>query len=45
MKLEAISSPPVTCYLSEETNFYLSTASFQVAVEREGLPSAFFSPG
>ncbi|KAK4811274.1 hypothetical protein QYF61_023326 [Mycteria americana] len=30
---EAISSPPITCYLGEETDPHLSTTSFQVVVE------------
>ncbi|KAK4810205.1 hypothetical protein QYF61_011799 [Mycteria americana] len=32
-QLEAISSHPVTCYLGEETDPHLSTASFQAVVE------------
>ncbi|KAK4818296.1 hypothetical protein QYF61_010438 [Mycteria americana] len=32
-QLEAISSCPITCYLGEETDPHLSTASFQVVVE------------
>ncbi|KAK4832495.1 hypothetical protein QYF61_023542 [Mycteria americana] len=34
-QLEAISSCPVTCYLGEETDPHLSTASFQVVVESD----------
>ncbi|KAK4827829.1 hypothetical protein QYF61_021913 [Mycteria americana] len=34
-QLEAISSCPVTCYLREETNTHLATASFQVVVESD----------
>ncbi|KAK4806266.1 hypothetical protein QYF61_013410 [Mycteria americana] len=34
-QLEAISSPPITCYLGEETDPHLSTASFQVVVESD----------
>jgi len=34
-QLEAVSSHPVTCYLGEETNTYLATASFQVVVARD----------
>ncbi|KAK4824899.1 hypothetical protein QYF61_021414 [Mycteria americana] len=34
-QLEAISSRPITCYLGEETDPHLSTASFQVAVESD----------
>ncbi|KAK4819936.1 hypothetical protein QYF61_015557 [Mycteria americana] len=33
VQLEAISSCPITCYLGEETNPHLSTASFQAVVE------------
>ncbi|KAK4830681.1 hypothetical protein QYF61_012850, partial [Mycteria americana] len=32
-QLEAISSRPITCYLGEETDPHLATASFQVVVE------------
>ncbi|KAK4815655.1 hypothetical protein QYF61_005217 [Mycteria americana] len=34
-QLEAISSRPITCYLGEETDPHLSTASFQVVVESD----------
>ncbi|KAK4825306.1 LOW QUALITY PROTEIN: hypothetical protein QYF61_026657 [Mycteria americana] len=34
-QLEAISSCPLPCYLGEETDPHLSTASFQVAVESD----------
>ncbi|KAK4831319.1 hypothetical protein QYF61_016808 [Mycteria americana] len=34
-QLEAISSCPITCYLGEETDPHLSTASFQVVVESD----------
>ncbi|KAK4826124.1 LOW QUALITY PROTEIN: hypothetical protein QYF61_005276 [Mycteria americana] len=33
VQLEAISSRPITCYLGEETNAHLATASFQAVVE------------
>jgi len=36
-QLEAISSHPITCYLGEETNTHLATASFQVVVERSNV--------
>ena len=32
-QLEAISYPPITCYLGRETNTNHATASFQVVVE------------
>ncbi|KAK4823878.1 hypothetical protein QYF61_007826 [Mycteria americana] len=34
-QLEAISSCPITCYLGEETDPHLSTASFQAVVEND----------
>ncbi|KAK4817040.1 hypothetical protein QYF61_026166 [Mycteria americana] len=34
-QLEAISSCPITCYLGEETDPHLSTASFQAVVESD----------
>ncbi|KAK4827707.1 LOW QUALITY PROTEIN: hypothetical protein QYF61_020985 [Mycteria americana] len=34
-QLEAISSCPITCYLGEETDPYLSTTSFQVVEEND----------
>ncbi|KAK4826281.1 hypothetical protein QYF61_006728, partial [Mycteria americana] len=34
-QLEAIPSRPIACYLAEETNAHLSTASFQVVVESD----------
>ncbi|KAK4810193.1 hypothetical protein QYF61_010966 [Mycteria americana] len=34
-QLEAISSCPISCYLGEETDPHLSTASFQVVVESD----------
>ncbi|KAK4811614.1 hypothetical protein QYF61_017005 [Mycteria americana] len=34
-QLEAISSRPITCYLGEETDPHLSTASFQAVVESD----------
>ncbi|KAK4817044.1 hypothetical protein QYF61_026170 [Mycteria americana] len=34
-QLEAISSHPITCYLGEETDPHLSTASFQAVVESD----------
>ncbi|KAK4820013.1 hypothetical protein QYF61_017392 [Mycteria americana] len=37
VQLEAISSPPITCYLGEETDPHLSTASFQVVVESDNV--------
>ncbi|KAK4812352.1 hypothetical protein QYF61_017129 [Mycteria americana] len=35
VQLEAISSRPITCYLGEETDPHLSTASFQAVVESD----------
>ena len=35
---EAISSCPITCYLGEESNPLLATASFQVVVESNKVP-------
>ncbi|KAK4818698.1 hypothetical protein QYF61_017919 [Mycteria americana] len=34
-QLQAISSCPITCYLGEETNPHLATASFQVVAESD----------
>ncbi|KAK4833009.1 hypothetical protein QYF61_027111 [Mycteria americana] len=34
-QLEAISSHPIACYLGEETDPHLSTASFQAVVESD----------
>lgn len=38
VQLEAIPSYPVTCYLGEETNPHLATASFQRVVEGDRVP-------
>lgn len=38
MRLEAISSSPIACYLGEETNPHLTTASFRVIVENYKVP-------
>ena len=40
---EALSFCPIACYLGEETNTHLTTASFQVLIESE--TSASFSSG
>lgn len=42
MSLEAISSHPTVCYLGEETDLHLATASFQVGVDRKVLPEPPF---
>jgi len=42
VQLWAISPCPIPCYLGEETDTYLATASFQVVVESgSSLPNAF----
>jgi len=38
MQLEAIAPCPVTCYLGEETNSCLTTASFQAVVKTDTVP-------
>jgi len=45
IQLQATASRPIASYLGEETKTYLTTTSFQVAVESDQVPSsASFSP-